>query len=119
MRISSRGTRGSALLMVLWLTAALSAIGLAGANNVRTEVGRTETNVDDAKSYFVARGAIERAALHILWGPPYHIVGDPLMNLSFPAAEVQVEIVPEASKLSLNGSPPQDLFRLLMALGVT
>ena len=44
--------------MVLWLTAALSAIGLAVANNVRGETERTETNVDDARSYFIARGAI-------------------------------------------------------------
>src|SRR5271168_4862414 len=70
-----RYRRGSALLMVLWLTAALSAIGLAVANHVRAETERTETNVDDARSYFVARGAIERAALHILWGGQ-HLSGD-------------------------------------------
>ncbi len=117
MTTGSKGTRGSALLMVLWLTAALSAIGLAVANNVRAETERTATNVDDAKSYFVARGAIERAALHVLWGRDYHIAGDPSMDLSFPSAEVHVDIVPEASKLSLNGSPPEDLLRLLIALG--
>jgi type II secretory pathway component PulK len=112
--------------MVLWLTAALSAIGLAVANNVRAETGRTETNVDDARSYFVARGAIERAALHMLWArqymsadghPMYYINGSPSMELAFPGADVHVDVVPEASKLSLNASRPEDILRLLMALG--
>lgn len=112
-----RTERGSALLMVLWLTAALAAIGLAVASNVRGETERTETNVDDAKSYFVARGAIERAALHIMWGGDYHVNNDPSMNLAFPGADVHVDIVPEASKLDLNASRPDELLRLLMALG--
>jgi general secretion pathway protein K len=118
--------RGSALLMVLWLTAALSAVGLAVANNVRAETERTETNVDDARSYFVARGAIERAALHILWGqqyrdddgrPMYYANGSPSMDLVFPAADVHVDVIPEASKLGLNSTRPEDILRLLMALG--
>src|SRR5580658_1760166 len=108
--------RGSALLMVLWLTAALAAIGLAVASNVRGETERTETSVDDAKSYFAARGAIDRAALHILWGGSYftddhrriyYVAGSPSMELAFPEADVHVDIVPEASKLSLNGTRPE------------
>src|SRR5665213_2958271 len=91
--------RGSALLMVLWLTAALSAIGLAVANNVRGETERTSTGVDDVKSYFIARGAIEQAALHILWSgyvdaggqPLYYRPGQPVMNLDFPDAQVTVD----------------------------
>src|ERR1022692_1702797 len=121
-----RNRRGSALLMVLWLTAALSAIGLAVANHVRAETERTETNVDDARSYFVARGAIERAALHMLWGgqhlsgesgPVYYVAGTPSMALSFPAAEVHVDVIPETSKLSLNAARPEDILRVLLALG--
>ena len=124
--MSIRGDRGSALLMVLWLTAALAAIGLAVASNVRGETERTETNMDDAKSYFSARGAIERAALHILWGrsyvgegdgPVYYVAGTPTMDLSFPTAEVHVDIIPETSKLDLNGAPAEYLVRLLVALG--
>lgn len=117
---------GSALLLVLWLTAALSALGLAVASNVRGETGRTETNVDDARAYFTARGAVERAALHVLWGgyrtpdgaPMYYVNGDPSMNLSFPAGDVHVDVIPETSKLSLNGSPPEEIFRLLLMLGI-
>jgi general secretion pathway protein K len=119
--------RGSALLMVLWLTAALSAVGLAVASHVRAETERTETNIDDARSYFMARGAVERAALHMIWSrqyktddglPMYHINGDPSMELTFPAGDVHVDVIPEASKLSLNGARPEMLLRLLAALGV-
>ncbi|HEX4134242.1 MAG TPA: hypothetical protein VHY84_06440 [Bryobacteraceae bacterium] len=118
--------KGSALLMVLWLTAALSAVGLAVANNVRAETERTETHVDDSRAYFVARGGVERAALHMLWGrqyltpdglPIYYVAGNPSMDLAFPAADVHVDIIPETSKLSLNVSRPEDILRLLIALG--
>lgn len=114
----ARKREGSALLTVLWLSAALGAIGFALASGVRGETERTSTSVDDARSYFIARGAIERTALHMQWGPDFYTFGQPLMNLSFPDAEVQVQIVPETSKLSLNFAPPDELMRLLIAFGV-
>ena len=119
--------KGSALLMVLWLSAALSAVGLAVAGNVRAETERTETNVDDARSYFIARGAIEQAAMHMLWGqeypaadgsPQYYVNGMPSMELQFPGGNAHVEVIPEASKFSLNQTRPEELWRLLVALGV-
>ena len=117
---------GSALLTVLWLTAALSAIGIAVASNVRGETDRTATSVDETKSYFVARGAIEQAALHIFWRtyydsanqPMYYRPGQPVMNLDFPSAQVVVEIIPETAKLNVNSASPDDLLRLITALGV-
>ncbi len=114
--------------MVLWLTAALAAIGMTVAGSVRGETERTETNIDDARSYFIARGAIERAALHIFWsrnyvgdggGPVYYVPGTPAMDLAFPTADVHVDIIPEASKLGLNSATPEELFRLLTALGAS
>jgi len=122
----ARASRGSALLTVLWLTAALSAIGLALANNVRGETERAATALDDMRAYFIARGAIERAALHIQWGrfyytpdnqPMYFRYGRPSIDLDFPSASVHVDVIPEASKLPLNAAPPQELFALLAALG--
>ncbi len=118
--------RGSALLTVLWLTAALSAIGLALANNVRGETERAATSLDDTRAYFVARGAVERAVLHLLWArsyatpdgqPMYYRYGSPAMDLEFPSASVRVEVIPEDSKLPLNGATPDQLFALLSALG--
>jgi len=125
-RSSGRQARGSALLTVLWLTAALSAIGLALANNVRGETERAATALDDTRAYFIARGAIERAALHIQWGRFYHTpdnqpmyfrYGSPSIDLDFPSAVAHVEVVPETSKLSINAAPPQELLALFTALG--
>ncbi len=122
----STSRRGSALLTVLWLTAALSAIGLAVASQVRGETERASTGVDETKSYFAARGAIERAALHILWRgftdtaghSLYYQQGQNTMALDFPAAQAVVEIIPETSKLNLNTTRPEDILRLIAALGV-
>ncbi len=118
-------SKGSALLTVLWLTAALSAIGLAVASNVRGETERTSTGVDDTKAYFIARGAIERAALHILWRgyadeagqSLYYRPGQPYIALDFPTASVIVDVIPETSKLNANSIKPDELLRLLTALG--
>src|SRR5438067_1353910 len=93
----SSGRRGSALLTVLWLTAALSAIALTVASNVRGETERAATNLDETKSYFAAQGAVARALLYMEWGEPFYKYPAPRLNLSFPAAEVQVDIIPEAS----------------------
>jgi len=109
---------GSALLTVLWLTAALSAIGLAVASNVRSETERAATNVDDVKAYFIARGAIERTAMRMFWGADFFTSLTVAMDLPFPNAQVRVEIIPETSKLSLRNAPPEEIRRLLVALGV-
>ncbi len=109
--------KGSALLVVLWLTAALAAIGLAVANNVRGETDRAATGMDDVKAYFVAKGAIERALLHMNWGPDFYRFAQPDFDFTFPDGQARVEIVPEASKLSMNASRPEELERLLIALG--
>src|ERR1700693_6064402 len=63
--------RGSELLAVLWLSAALSAIAFTVANTVRAETERTSTEVDSLRAYYLAAGAIDRAIVHIEWGPGY------------------------------------------------
>jgi general secretion pathway protein K len=110
--------KGSALLTVLWLSAALAAISLALASNVRGETERASTDIGDAKSYFIARGAIERTELRMTWGPDFYKYGQPAMDFDFPDAAAHVEIIPESSKLSLNTAPPEELMRLLLALQV-
>src|SRR3954466_5182742 len=87
--------RGSALLTVLLLTAALSAIGVAVSHNVRGETERASTNIDDTKAYFIARGAIDLAALRMQWGNDFFRPGTPAMDLPFPSAQVHIEIIPE------------------------
>lgn len=125
-RRASKTRRGGALLSVLWLSAALGAIAFSVANTVRQENERTSTSLDQTKAYFLARGAIERAMLYMLWGPlsqepsgrsRYHTPGLPYLDFEFPGGQARVEIIPEWSKLNINTSRPEVLMRLLLALG--
>src|SRR5260370_38930935 len=61
--------RGVALLSVLWLAAALSAIAFTVANLVRAETERALTGKDAVRAYYLASGAIEPAMLYVQWGP--------------------------------------------------
>ena len=115
--------RGSALLAVLWLSAALAAIGFALANTVRGEIDRTSTEVDGLRSYYLATGAIQRATLELLWSihmpaPRPIPQGSTFVDYAFPSGNVRVELIPEAAKLDVNFTPVQDLFRLAVALGI-
>jgi general secretion pathway protein K len=56
--------------------------------------------------------------LHMQWGPDYFKFGQPAMDLKSPGADVHVEIIPEDSKLSLNGAQPPELLRLMNALRI-
>ena len=72
-----RPSRGGALLAVLWLVAALSVIALAIAATVRSEVERSTTNAEAVRAYYLAKGAIDRAALYIQWGAAANQPGRP------------------------------------------
>ncbi len=109
--------RGSALLTVLWLTAALSAIGVAVAHNVRGETERAGTNVEDVKAVFLARGAIDRALMYRQWGGDYYKPFTSGYDFTFPAGQVHVDMIPEAARLSLNTASPEEILRLLITLG--
>ena len=52
-------------MTVLWISAALAAVGFALANTVRGETERTSTAVDEVRSYYLAAGAVDRAAIEL------------------------------------------------------
>lgn len=119
--------RGSALLAVLWLSAALGAVAFSIAVSVRGETERAATATDSLRAYYLARGALDRALLYMEWGPVYrnpdgtpryYMPGNPRLDFQFPTGGATVEIVPESSKLNVNLAPPEEIFRLLAALGV-
>jgi general secretion pathway protein K len=112
-----QGSRGSALLAVLWLSAALSAIAFTVANTVRSETERTSTAVDSLRAYYLATGAIECALVHVQWGGAYYTPPQPIMRLQFPTGDATVELIPESSKLNLNQATQPDLNALLAAIG--
>lgn len=118
---------GSALLAVLWLSAALSAIALTVATSVRTETERTSTDVDALRTYYLATGAIDRALLYIQWGPQYRnpdgssrywSAPTPVLRFQFASGDAQVEIIPESSKINVNSALPDQLGSLMLALGL-
>ena len=110
--------RGSALLAVLWLSAALSAIAFTVANSVRAETERTATGVDSLKTYYLATGAIERTLVYMQYGGTYYQPPTPALTFQFPSGQARVEIIPESAKLNINSTPPGQLQSLLLALGV-
>ncbi|MGA7415494.1 MAG: hypothetical protein WBW33_33795 [Bryobacteraceae bacterium] len=118
--------RGSALVAVLWLTAALAAITFALAVNVRGEIDRASTAADGLRSYYLATGSITRALLWMEWGPQFRTPDGrprffespmPRLTFQYPAGIAVVEVIPESSKLNVNSATAQQLFRLLLVLG--
>lgn len=127
-RPSFRKRKGSALLAVLWLSVALTAIAFTLSRTVRSELDRSSLNVDSARAYFLARGGIERAMLRMLrpqsadpdQGDPNlgFRLGQRWMTLAFPEGEVVVEIVSENGKVNVNVAPPEVLTQVFVAAGL-
>jgi general secretion pathway protein K len=117
MRIS-RNSRGSALLMVMWMSAALAAIAFSLATSVRGETDHTSTTVDDLRAYYLATGAIQRALMDMQMGGDAYHPGQPRLVYQFPTGGAVVEIIPETAKLNINLITGQRLLVLLTALGL-
>ena len=114
--------RGGALLAVLWLSAALSAIAFSVANTVRTETERTATTSEGLRTYYLASGSVDRAILWMQWGmngsPKYYHPPMPYLRYVYPSGVAVVEVISESSKLNVNFAPPEQLEQLVMACGV-
>ncbi len=118
--------RGGALLAVLWLTAALSAIAFSLAASVRGEAERTASAVESLRAYYLATGAIDRALLYLEWGGGYERPdGAPPLTFTagrtvfrFPTGDVELELIPEPSKINLNRATPEQLYLLFEAVGL-
>lgn len=122
---------GVALLAVLWLTVALSALAFATAYLVRTEVEAAANRIEAAQGAFLARGAIEAAvdtiARSTFLSPaargeaaatPEFVAGQRWLPYEFPGGRCVVEVVPENAKLNVNFAPPEQLAGLFRALGL-
>ncbi len=116
-------SRGSALLAVLWVSAALAAIAFSLSSTVRGESDRVSTGVDGLRAYYLAAGGIQRATYELLWSvqtPDKRPIprGATHVDYLFPAGNVHVDLIPEAAKIDVNSAPPELLYRLGVALGL-
>ena len=120
--IRARNRRGSALLAVLWVSAALAAIAFSLSNTVLGETQRTSTSVDGLRAYYLASSGLVRAEYELLWGRYSNQAKVRMdagrVDYTFPSGVVRVEIVPETAKLNINEAPPEDLYKLLIAMGL-
>jgi len=116
------GRRGSALLAVLWISAALAAVGLSLSNTVRGETERVSTDLEGLRAYFLAAGAVEKATVEMLYGRWYPDKPFPRspgwIDYRFATGVAHVEMIPETAKLDVRDVPPERLLRLLTAMGV-
>lgn len=118
-----RRAQGGALLSVLWMSAALAAIGLSVATMVRTETEHVAAASDGLRAHYLATGSVERAIQWMTWGAtPRSAEGpywDPSMSrfsMSYPSGDALVELIPESSKLNINEAPVEDLMRVIAAV---
>ena len=96
--------------MVLWISAALAAVAFSLANTVRGETDRTSTELDDIRGYYLATGAVDRAAVELLWSVTIQQgekdrkikQGSTWVDYTFPTGVAHVELIPETSKLDVN-----------------
>lgn len=115
--------RGTALLAVLWLTAALSAIAFSIADTVRSETERAITTQESTKAYFIARGAVERMLFLLRndetggMDPAERFAGRRRIYFQEPYGDALVELISERGKLPLRTLSPFLLEKLLTALG--
>lgn len=115
--------RGSALLAVLWLSAALSAIAFSLSMTVRGETERASTAVDGLRAYYLAEGGLHRAATELLWSvknPQKRLIpqGSIFIDYHFESGDVRVEFLPEAGKLNINTTSPEVMYKVISGLGV-
>lgn len=119
----ARSARGTALLAVLWLSAALATIAISLADTVRGEADRSATAVDGLRCQDLAVGGLRRAILYMQWGrtrpnDPRFKPPAPFFALDFPEGQTVVDVIPETAKFNINSASPDDLSRLLVNLGV-
>ena len=121
-----RRNRGSALLTVLWLSAALAAIAFSVSSSVRAETDRVEAASNGLRAWYLATGAVERGIQWMAWGESFRNedgtarfwqYNAPRMNMTFPSGTAIVEMIPESAKLNVNRASADDLTKVIEAVG--
>ncbi len=123
---SKRSSKGTALLAVLWLTAALSAIAFSIADTVRAEAERGISTQESVRAYYLARGAVERTLYQIRnsndgsgGSPAERFAGRRRLYFQEEFGDTLVELISENGKLPLRSLNASAFHGLLLTLGET
>lgn len=127
-RLRGDGRRGGALLAVMWLSIAMTAVAFAMSRYVRTEYDRASLSIDSTRAYFLAHGGVEAALRHLARpnarsrdgegdGTGFR-TGQRFMQFDFPTGQVEVEIIGESGKIDVNTAEPEVLARIIAATGI-
>ncbi len=124
MKSSRNNTKGTALLAVLWLVAALSAIAFSVAGTVRSEAERAITQQESLRAYYLARGGIDRM-LYLMKNDTGGQGGTPEERFAMrrrvyfreQTGDVIVELISARSKFPLRMLGANMLERFLGAIG--
>jgi general secretion pathway protein K len=123
--MSINSERGGALLVVLWLSAALGAIGLSVSTTVRSEIEHTSSVTDGLRAHYLATGSLERGVQWMMWGSGprnpdtsarFWERPRPRMTMTYATGDAVVEMIPETAKLNINSTPEEELLKVVSAL---
>ena len=99
--VSRRKISGAALIMVLWLVAALSLVAAAGARGVRQQTQRTALDLERLRAESILDGAVQLVAqrLNAEKGQP---LGYRVQRMTLGPSEVWVEVTPSSGLVDVN-----------------
>lgn len=125
--------KGSVLIMVLWVMAAMSMLALSFSVSIRTEVNAARNVVDQKESYYLARAGVEYVIYKVieaqtafariqqrregdLQSVPPVLTG--YIDLPLSRGGARVQIIDETGKLNVNGAPGYLLYNLFIMVGL-
>jgi general secretion pathway protein K len=99
--VSRRNMSGAALIMVLWLVAALSLVAAAGVRGARQQTQRTALDLERLRAESMLDGAVQLVAqrLNAEKGQP---LGYRVQRMTLGQSEVWVEITPSSGLVDVN-----------------
>lgn len=117
----ARGSRGLALVSVLWITMLLAVLAASLTSSSRTEGRLARNQLANARAEALADGAVHRAVLGLLDPDPelaWRADGT-IYAFGLADGEIRLAITDEDAKVDLNGAPLELLEGLLTVLGLT
>ena len=113
------GSRGLALLSVLWAAGVLALLAAGLASSSRTEARLARNLLENARAEALADAAVQRGMLGVLEADPARLwQPGRVYQLALPGGRARVRIEDEDAKIDLNVAPPELLAGLFRVLGV-